>query len=218
MYAKDTKLSDWLSWFTRDHDTSPIKQAFRLPGGRRVASDGSMAVVTTEDGQVVELSGDSKIPASILGFMALPFGAEVMFTLEQLTAMFGACEGVKVVTCPQCKGAKEVEHNCGCDLCNANFEECNFCDGKGVAEEIPEPRYRCVLGKPFDAERIAYILEHAPKSEEYRVSVRVAKVKKEDSWQIHIVTSTWHAIFVVLEGSVKREYDCPEVMEAKVTA
>ena len=184
MYAKDTQFSDWLCWYT-NKDRENMAQPFPLDDGKRAATNGTIAVVTSEEGS----SSPCHKPPIVD------------------VADVGPCEHPARDVCPKCCGTKEVDHECDCSLCEAEFEDCKECDGTGWIETIPETRYVTIWGELFNANLVAYVLEHAPQDHQYTLRL----VKCGENPTLHIVAAKWHAIVVAMTKSVKAEHACSEL-------
>lgn len=115
MFESDARFADWLDWFIGEREQ--IASPFRLPDGRRCATDSKIAVVTTDEGHSAIIEGDwyAKIPERTQSFFSLPVDKEE--TVENMAERFGECEHPTVQKCSTCKGRKTIDHVCGCDLC-----------------------------------------------------------------------------------------------------
>ena len=172
--------------------------------GRRAVSDGFAAVITNDQGPTAIPEGRyAKIPERTLAL--LKDEKEIKLPAEQIIRMFGECVHPMLHECPNCQGKGLVEHTC---------EDCYGCEGKGKVEQKPDDRYCSVWGKPFNPNRVAYILAHTPKADEYTVRLVDGSFNAKDLWSLHIVTERWHAVLVGFAERVLGEHDCPEVMEA----
>jgi len=211
MYPADMKFADWLQWFTHDyHDET--QHLFRLPDGRTAATDGKVAVVTTEKtaAEPVTLVRRESIPEFIVGMLESPAIKSNTLSRARIKEIFGVCEHPQQTVCSECKGEKVVPHYCGCYLCEAEEEKCGECEGTGVEDELPDTRPVNVWSEPVNANLVAYVLAHAPASEEYVLSIILPAVGKNPC-SLRINTPRWDAIVggLTIEG---RE-GTPEVME-----
>lgn len=74
-------------------------------------------------------------------------------------------------------------------------------------------------GVPFDANLVAYVIAHAPKSASYRVRLVTfegKELKRDTSHKSRFLWITgdgWDAFLVAMNDSVLKEHACPEVME-----
>lgn len=187
MYAKDTLFADWLSWFAGERATKP----FSLPDGRRTATDGRMIVAVNDGGQTFPVpDGLEKAPGRSVTFLAEPaIGGTVSVSPKHLLEVVGACEHPAAVPCAECNGTKRMRHSCDCEYCDRDYHDgCDWCDSTGKTESIPDARPMTIYGRPFDANRIAYILEHTPEAEAVQVYL------SGDSVKLHIVAPQWHAV------------------------
>ena len=213
MHPKDTQFADWLSWFTADSEDSPVTGIFALPDGRRAATDGRMAVVTDEPGTVTTPKRQS-IPAALANMLKQPALHESgAITGDKLREAVGPCSHPEPTICSKCRGMKETPHYCDCELCEANTEPCELCDETGIIWEYGPDNYCTLWGTPFDRNKIAYVLEHAPQQEQYTVRLTDGLKKDPDLLYLHIITPHWHAIVTSMVERVKREHVCPKLMD-----
>ena len=215
MFHHSTQFADWLMWFIKDSESvTALTRPFQLANGMRCATDGVFAVATTEPGDVMPIQEKAtmqtqRFPQTVVDLLNEETAQCVEMTFAAAAAMFGPLDMPKIETCPDCYGTGEVQHNCGCELCEADTEDCDVCGGVGkIEEELPNRYVRC-WGKPFDAKRIAYIFGHAPACES---CVWLKLHIKDAAARLHIVTQQWHAILVGLQVEIKNEKDYPEVV------
>lgn len=220
MFAADTQVAFWMQWFTMDSDTHPANRWFLLKDGRKCASNGSMAVVSsdetdqipgTHEGNRLTSMGDA-----VTKMLAAPHEKHASMPHAEAVKLFGECAYMSLTTCTRCKGKKLVPHVCGCDLCEADVEDCYLCNGDGLMEEFPEIRYVTLWSRPFDANKVAYILAHAPATiavdMELIVKPRTDQGKFE--YLLRITTARWQAVLVELTPQSDRGQDSPELMGA----
>lgn len=210
MHTTDTQFARWLSWFA-DPD-SRTKVPFLLPNGWAVATDGRFAVATPE-AEGIEPPKDIResIPGYLVEMLMKPGTHETIVPHARMVEMFGACEHPKAETCPHCSGRKVVDHDCDCEYCQKATEPCGFCEEAGVAETRPEARPVCLWGVPIDANRAAYILEHAPPADNYWLRVITGPANTEHQI-LRIDTPKWSALLVGMTTDKTASY--PELMEA----
>ena len=219
MFPADMQVADWLQWFVEDSDTSEARLWFHLPDGRRCATDGKMAVITGDpspnDAAPGVLTGRHQtVPTKVMEILAQPPQKSITLPWSEAVALFGPCEHMTTTTCPQCKGKKKMPHRCGCGLCEADEEDCDFCDGTGIAEEYPEIKTVRVWGTLFDPNRAAYILAHAPACDE--VTLALCKNAVSSGEVLRFTTARWEAVLVPLL-SIDKMKEYPEVMKYYTT-
>ena len=208
MHTADTQFVDWIDWFRDD------LQPFALSDGRRAATNGYIAVIVSDGGRVEPLPNAKKGRADTIE-KVLKGTPETTIEVEYANAVevFAPCEHPATITCPDCKGTCKVDHECYCDLCETAYEDCGAC-WKGETETVPDNRYCSVLGKPFNANKIAYVFAHAPAAS--RATLAMHRVS--DSNHLHIITPLWTAIVVGMIDSTLREHDCKEIIFAPLAA
>lgn len=59
--------------------------------------------------------------------------AKLLGLLESVAARVDWYENTK--ECKECKGTGKADHDCSCELCTIEFEECPKCDGEGRIEK-----------------------------------------------------------------------------------
>jgi hypothetical protein len=69
----------------------------------------------------------------------------------------GPYQPPKTITCPECSGKGHKPHDCGCDLCEADEEECDTCEN-GKVTEISE-RFGIINGKMFQLNYLAKVFD-----------------------------------------------------------
>lgn len=210
MFPADMKCVDWLSWFVADSEGDTGKW-FLLPSGERAATDGKLAVVTnepteSEPGVSEKLAKRGVVIANILAQLSTH---SITLPYPDAVAMFGECQHIFASQCPACKGTGNVPHYCGCDLCEADEEECG-CDN-GIAMEYPPDRYCAIWNHPFDANLIAYIFAHSPACETCRIEYLPHDDKQAGI--LRVITERWKALLVGLKEDTLGEHDCQEVMK-----
>lgn len=213
MKPENEKHEDWLDWFTHSDTEENTSLTFPLPDGRRCATDGRFAVMIGDSGPVgppLEDSGRRKrrdIPKQLCDMtVATPFKTAPPLSLADLKAKLPAFVGVTEIKCVECYGSKKVPHTCGCELCDVVEEPCGTCDATGSVFDSPDNSYCTIMGVPFDAQRVGYVLAHCPEQPSYMLSVIADK-----NDMLVIKTAAWTALLVALVESVKHEHDCPEV-------
>jgi len=203
MHTKDTQFADWLMWFTRDESSLQASQPFRCLDGR-VASNGKYAVFTRDGGPAV----DSTYRQTLEAVMSVKKPG-VTLPFAEFRAMVGECQHPAMEICPKCGGEKWVEHDCDCELCEVEKERCGYCEQTGKALSEPEKRAVTFWGTAFDANQVAYVLEHVPAADQVTVYVVPG-----DANILHIVAEDWHAVVCGLDVNVTTRL--PEVMGAGV--
>lgn len=215
MFSADTQCAFWLQWFTMDSETHPANRWFLLADGRKCATNGNTAVVTRDDTDQVPGTHEGNrletMGAAVTKMLAAPAEKSISLPHADAVRMLGPCEHITAATCTNCKGKKTVYHICSCNLCEAETEDCDLCNGTGVMDTFPEIRYVTLWNRPFDANKIAYILDHAP--ETIAVDLELVKTREGGSadYVIRISTARWQAVLVQLEDRVKR--DCHELIQ-----
>ena len=221
MFSADTQCAWWLQWFTMDSDTHAANRWFLLADGRKCATNGSIAVVTKDEsdqvpGPVTEDRIGMRIKSMgevVTKMLAMPAEKRISLPHADAVRMFGPCEHITTATCATCNGKKQVPHYCSCDLCDAETEDCDRCNAEGFMDTFPEIRYATLWNRAFDANKIAYILAHAP--ETIAVDIELVKVKDGTGadYVVRISTARWQAVLVQMEERIKREHDCPELIQ-----
>jgi len=218
MFPADLKVDFWLQWFVSDSDTAWNNRWHLLPDGRKFATDTKTAVATSDETNQMPGTLDEKrktYPALIADLLIAPAKFSVKVPHEQAVKMFGPCDHMKLTTCPRCNGKKQVPHHCGCDLCEAETEKCDFCDGTGTAEEYPEKRHVAAFDRPFDPNQIAYLIAHAPACELYTIEL---VQRGKDNYVLRVTTDCWQAVIAELSENALRQHECPEVIPADLRA
>ena len=200
MFEADMKCTDWLRWFVRDDRDGDAGSVFTLANGWRGATDGKLAVVTSEPGS----GGKSpRVAKYIEAWLSEPVEVKRQLPYAEAKALFGECQHPEVETCDECHGKKMRPHYCGCDLCEADEEECLACDSTGNEIEKPDERPVLVFGSPVDANLAAYIFAHAPAAETCGFAWHGSNLR--------ITTERWTAFVAKMDDSLAG----PEVMEEK---
>ncbi len=206
MFEANTKFADWLEWFTAYYAIDDTMRVFALPSGKRAATDGKSCVIDLLPGPSSSPNTErgKRLADSIQGLLEMvEIKHERTMNFAEMGSAFGACEHPSVKTCRACDGKKIMPHDCGCDLCEADEEECGECGGAGRAFFTPDINPVECWGTCFDANRVAYMIEHAPKSETYTVRLCGDDRRRFDTLQI--ITPTWHGIIV----------DCTSIKNAR---
>lgn len=212
MFAADAHMSHWLMFF-RNPDDYPdwSKTPFRLADGRYAATDSKIAAVTAEQMPFDVPMPDEKMMnrvAVISKCLAEPAQKTITLPRETVLAMFGPCEHPVISECEDCDGTGFVPHNCSCDLCEVDDEDCRNCDGIGKAQSTPDTQYALLWGHPLNANLVAYVLAHAPAAEQYTLEI----CSQNGVHHLRIVTPTWTAIVVMMMDNVLREHECMELI------
>lgn len=212
MKPADAKFDDWLEWFCEGVEGRP--RPCCLPNGWRFATDGRLGVAVNDNGPVFDLPEGrfTKLPKRSVAMMEAAPEQSALIGPN----LFGEAEHPLVHTCDRCNGTNKVDHICGCDYCEAAFEECPDCNN-GIETEVPDVRHICMWNVPFDANRIAYLLHHAPTQPHYRFDLIPSEggSKHVSDWILRIMTPGWIGFVACMQESVKREHDCPELILEK---
>jgi hypothetical protein len=204
MFPPKTEVQFWLQWFTSDSNSNHwLGQWFLGDDGSKIATDGVMAVATRDETNQVpaDIGSSRSPPKTVPKMMAAPAKKSVTISHEEAVQRFGT---VGFVRCEECSGKAMKPHQCNCSFCEVEEEECGKCkDGN-----ILEPRFASCWGKPFDANRIAYLFEHAPVAELCYV---VESVEYDEVDLLRISTNRWSFILIAMNKAASEE--CPEVME-----
>lgn len=163
-------------------------------------------MVFRDGGDFAPFPSDPKPPAKSAGQHAEKWISEwaepeTLFSDAKLREFLGQCEHPKLSQCGECGGTGQVAHNCDCDLCEADYEDCD-CDGKPV-ESKPNKRAVRILGTALDANLFAYLIDRAPVAAEYRIGWIDDKV-------LRISCDKWRALVCSL-GNVDDEKDLPNL-------
>jgi hypothetical protein len=166
MHQKDTQFADWMDWFRGERYGQ--SDPFRVPDGRRCTTDGVMAMVAAHDGPTVDNTKYVERGKFIGNYLASSPKNERDLSRDFME-QFGPCVHPDFDECENCKGSGESRHVCDCDFCDETKEECGECDGKGKEVYDPDKRPVRLWGMAFDANLIAYMVEHAPAADAYRL-------------------------------------------------
>ena len=192
---RDLNTKNWLDWFHGD-DYTRHSVPVRLPDGRVLATDGRMAIVANvpEFQTAYTPNGYQRCIDSVVEWLAAD---AVCVSVADATALRQFADAGKptrsVQECGRCDGKGTVIHVCSCELCDADEEDCEHCDGDGKTTiDDDEPRWGMVCGKTFDRRLIGYLLEHAPGTSTVTIGI-VGQM-------LRIVAAEWTGI--VMCGSV----------------
>lgn len=201
MHTKNSTFTDWLQWFYDPDAAYGPKGPLAMPDGSRMATNNIVAVVTNTSGLTVDYEGRRGNQADhVVKLLAQDAAATGEYTYDEMRAAFGEAEHPSEGKCQKCEGTGSVEHRCNCDLCHENIEDCPDCGGEGTCGTEPERRSVPALGCLVDANIVAYVVEHAPRSDAYQVGVIANAVSLYKSVGVlRIVTSEWSALIVGLE-------------------
>jgi len=206
MFPPDTQVQFWLQWFvSRDAGRHSFDQWFQADDGSKVATDGRMAVSTKDETEVAPFVFDYKASPqkSIPEMLAAPAKKTMTLPHDDMVKRFGTFE---MIRCGCNDG--QMKHDCDCKFCTTSQEECDTCEGTGWKTK-QEARHVACWGMPFDANCVAYLIEHAPAAESYIVEI----VKYKSNNLIRIKTERWSFVLTEMTKNVLTEYPCPEVME-----
>lgn len=184
MHFADSNYSDWLQWFTGDYSEYG-KMPFRLPNGMRAASTGYVSASTWDDGPVGPGPGTGPKLLPELNVKEADFS--VVISKDDAAKLFGPCEHRLKVKCANCNGVLRQPHHCDCPLCETAEEACEACGETGFEEIEPGHRTANVSGIRFNANLIAYALEHSPPSKGCRFDFVRASERPDANLIIRIV-------------------------------
>lgn len=213
MHAADSEKPHWLYWFIGKSGEryGSVPHPFRLPNGMRAASCGLMVMVavTTEDGYAAE--DKSGYPKAVMELLSLPIEKSVGLTRQKATALFGECVHPATISCRECKGNGKVSHKCNCGFCEVTTEKCGTCNGGGLLSDPPPYRLIAVWGVAFNANLVAYALEHMPRSESYKFSLAINGGKSRQLELLRIETKAG----IVAMASMSTTRETVEVFDKK---
>lgn len=222
MHTSDNTFTHWLQWFYNP-DSGRITSAFRLADGRAGATDGRTAVIAAYGERRIELAFvDPKISsglkvteylARVLESPAILGCGPATVTRAGMLAMFPACK--------TCLGSTTIRHTCNCKYCKNvrdadDTDDCPTCNADGDNDNRPVTLW----GTPVDANRVAYLLAHAPASDQYTIKFvpstnEVTKKSKKYTKEIDTVlvveaAAGWHAVIAPMDA----RGDCVKSAEA----
>jgi hypothetical protein len=142
---------------------------------------------------------------------ALPSKGVPIESLDVLKLRLPTYVGMHDVRCPQCAGLKEVPHRCGCDLCKIESEPCDVCDAVGTICDFPTEETVKIIGVPFDACRLGYMLAHCPDEAACSISL-VPAPKSENNCCLRIKTGTWVGILMQLTTGCEASVGAQEIV------
>jgi len=161
MRPNDTKVSHWVEWFVAEHiSPTPFES-----DGKIAATNGRYAVIANEP------AGDMKPhptrSSALARLLVNDTKIERSFPWDEFAAIVGAFPGDE--QCGECWASGVVPHVCGCDLCDAEEENCRECFGTG--RTFPDQDPVLLLGHPVDATLLQYLFAHLPPQKEIAVGI-----------------------------------------------
>ena len=191
IHPKESLYTDWLRWFTKFEIEDGIGKPFDLNDGWQAATNGYIGIVAKKK-DVTYSTLDHRRADTIIKIMSglteiKPEDGDKVFGPE-LAGIVGECIHPIKKTCSRCGGKGVVTHYCDCDLCEEDEEKCFDCYGKGDDFEV-EKRCAKILGLCVDANLVAYMMDHAPRQDEYRLRIGNSPDNKQKI--LLVITKEW---------------------------